>query len=474
MKIDAGGATLLPGLADSHCHPFEVGWLKRSVDLRGTANITAVRLRLATKVRRAQPREWVVGMGWDQEAFPAKLFPSRSDIDDMTLENPVILSRVCGHVGLVNSRAIEALGLETQRGEEYERGPDGKLTGIIKEGALVDAYARLPDKTVAACMNDLLSAEVEAVRSGLCTLHCIVSPDGYREELEALAGLKVDDKLSLRYRVYMPPEAIPYVEEKKVKRVLNDDRARINGVKLYADGSLGARTAALREPYTDDPGNTGLLRYADEELAALVEKADSMGYQVIVHAIGDRAVEQAIGALSVVAGARNLRRHRIEHGSLLPKDLRAEMVKHSIRIAVQPSFISSDKWALARLGEERVNDLYPLKSIMAEGIAASGGSDAPIENINPMIGVWAAMVRAGHAFVERLEGREGLELYTSGSAANGMDDGTDGTIEEGKLANLTLLDSDVSEMHPAMLRKVGVTATIVAGTSVYSSSGEAP
>ena len=256
-ELDAAGGTLLPGLTDSHCHPFELGWLNRNVDLRGTANITALRMRVAARVQRLAPGEWVEGMGWDHEAFVEKRLPSRSDLDDISRNNPVILGRVCGHIGLLNSKAIEALGLGTAQGPEYERDGRGALTGIVKENALVAAYAAVPGRSAAGCAADLAAVEFEAAKKGLTCLHTIMSPDGYREELEALLLLAAEDKLLLRHRAYVPPAALGLVAGANEK--LRGSRARINGVKLFADGSLGARTAALREPFAHDRVNCGLL-----------------------------------------------------------------------------------------------------------------------------------------------------------------------------------------------------------------------
>lgn len=465
VRLDAANGTLLHGLVDSHCHPFEVGWLRRNVDLRGTGNITALRMRIAARIQRANPGEWVTGMSWDHEAFPDRKLPSRKDIDDLSPNNPVILGRVCGHIGLANTRAIRALGLENAQGPEYDRDETGKLTGIIRERALVDAYSRMPGQSVADCMADLSVVEFEAAKSGLTCLHSILSPDGYREELDALLQLAVEGRLLLRHRVFVPPEALGRVKEDNAK--LRGSRARINGVKLFADGSLGARTAALREPYSDDPGNTGLLRYSGEELAEIVDKADSAGVQVIVHAIGDAAVEQAIGALSRVAGSGNPRGHRIEHASLLPRDLRGKVRKHGIRLAVQPSFIVSDTWGERRVGAERLRDLYPLKSILTDGIVASGGSDSPVESLSPILGMWAAVAGRASESSELLDLASAVDMYTMKADANGID--KPWVPSEGSAAELTLLDSDVRGMHPALLRKVSVAATLVGGELAYSS-----
>jgi len=465
VVIEANGGSLHPGFVDSHCHPFEYGWLKRSVNLLGVANTTGMRLRVLGGIQRVKPGEWVSGMGWDQEIFPGRSMPSRTDIDDISQENPVVLSRVCGHIGLLNSRAIEVLGFENRAGEEYGRDERGVLTGIVRERALEEVYGKIP-KSAERSAADLQSVEAEAARLGLTTLHCIVSPGGYREELDALAALGTSGSLSLAYRVYVPPEALGHIESTGTWKRLAGPRLRINGVKIYADGSLGARTAALREPYSDDPSNRGILRYTDQGLVDLVEVIDAKGMQVVVHAIGDRAVEQATDALARVAGANNPRRHRIEHASLLPRDLRSKMARHGIRAAVQPLFITSDSWAIGRLGEERVHDLYPLKSMLADGIVASGSSDSPVESMNPILAMWAAMTRGGADSTEILTFAEALSIYTTNGRSNGFDSAEG--LSEGSPANLTLLDSDAGVMHPALFRKAGVLATLVDGVAVHS------
>ncbi len=469
QTLDANGGSIFPGLTDTHCHPFGYGWLKRNVDLRGSSNVTGLRLRLQARVKRTPPGEWVTGMGWDNEAFPDGKMPNRTNIDDLSPRNPVSLSRVCGHIVLLNTRAVEALGLGEARGPEYERDSAGELTGIVKERALSKVFSALP-RSAEACAADLLGVEVEAMRFGLTKLHCIISPEGYKEELSAMGSLHRTGSLSLRYRIYIPPEAIGYVEEEGLRRKLNDERVRMNGVKIYADGSLGARTAALREPYADDPTNSGILRYTDSQLQSVVQDSDSAGYQVIVHAIGDRAIEQALGAISMISGPGNVKRHRIEHASLLPKDLRSKMSKYGIRATVQPAFITSDTWAVARLGEERARELYPLRSMIGEGIICSGSSDAPVETLSPIVGAWSAIVRAGSTPEESLTLEQSIGLYTDNANSNGLDDSFG--MVDGSPADLTIMDSDVTGMHPALFRKVGVVATLVGGSVVHSYLGE--
>lgn len=471
LEIDAKGGTVLPGLIDTHCHPFELGWARRNVDLRGTTSITSLRLRLFARAQRSAPGTWIFGRGWDQESFAEGRLPSREDIDDVTPSNPAVLVRVCGHVALLNSRAIEALGLESAMGQEFQRDSAGRLTGIVKEAALDSVFSSVPREGAKSAEEDIIAAEHEAAKSGLTELHCIVSPDDYRDELVALCRLSAEGGSLLRLRVYVPPDSLDYIAEEGIREKLAGDAVRLNGVKIFADGSLGARTAALREPYSDDRTTSGILRYTDEQMKEIVEKVDRMGYQAIVHAIGDRAVEQAVEAIASVAGTKNERRHRIEHASLCPKDLRSKMRKHSICATIQPHFVISDSWARRRLGEERLRDLYPFSSMLKEGIVASGSSDAPVETVSPLIGMWAAMVRADYSHEERLTLDEAIAAYTANAAYNGLDEYSLGAVREGMLADLTVLDSDVSGMHPAMFRKVGVAATVVGGELVHSYEG---
>ncbi|HXW38033.1 MAG TPA: amidohydrolase, partial [Nitrososphaerales archaeon] len=439
-RIDAGGCTLLPGMMDSHCHPFELGRMRRVVDLRGSASINTMKLRLDARVRTARPGEWIVGRGWDQEAFGEGRYPNRRDIDEVTKSNPAILSRVCGHVALLNSLAIKTLGLDSERGVGYEVDSTGELTGILKEVALSHAYQRMPEPALESTAADLAAADYEASRAGLTTLHCIVSLSNFRNELLAIASSADAGRLTTRLRVYVPPEAVSYLRESGLGGRLSGDHVRVKGVKIFADGSLGARTAALREPYSDDPDNDGILVHTDEELAGLVEDADDAGYQAMIHAIGDRAVEQAIGAIAKLG--KSDKRHRIEHASLAPPDLRSKMKRHSIPAAVQPLFIVSDTWATARLGEERAEHLYPLKSMLREGIMVGGSSDAPVESISPVLGVWAAMARSRPGDGESLSVHEATGLYTGGSAYLGDDEKELGLLAPGSLADLVLLDTD--------------------------------
>ena len=473
--IDARGGTVLPGLIDTHCHLVALGSMRRILDLTGTSNVTALRLRLFAKANKAPPGEWVMGRGWDQEGFTERRYPSRDDIDDLTRDNPVILTRVCGHVALLNTVAMNRLEIDeaaaNEAGRIFDRDESGRLTGIIRERAVEEALGGIrpwDDEVIEA---DILAGEYEAAKSGLTSLHCILSSN-YEQELRAFLSLHSKRKLALRYRIYLPAAGLKRLEGPEFGQPDEDDgMLKILGVKVFADGSLGARTAALREPYSDDPTNSGILRYTGGQLEEILGKAHSLGKQVLIHAIGDAAVSQAIDAIVSVTRGKNEWRHRIEHCSLCTAETMERLKEAGIGVSVQPHFAISDTWASERLGERRIKWLYPLKSLLRNGVTASGGSDAPVEPVSPILGMWAAMVGANYSAEERLDIKEALRLYTINAAFNGFNEGNLGEIREGFLADLTILDSDIRDIHPAMLRKVGVAATVVNGRVAYSYEG---
>src|SRR5712692_8905729 len=247
--IDARGGTVLAGLIDTHCHPVALGSMRRILDLTGTSNVTALRLRLFAKLNKAPPGEWVIGRGWDQESFAERRYPSRDDIDDLTRNNPVLLTRVCGHVALLNSVAMNQLGIDegavSEEGRVFDRDSRGRLTGLIKERAVEEALGGIRPWNTEVIEADILAGEYEAGRNGLTSLHCILSSN-YEEELRAYLSLQRRGKLALRYRIYIPAAGLRRLEEPEFSQS-DGEMLEILGVKVFADGSLGARTAALRE-----------------------------------------------------------------------------------------------------------------------------------------------------------------------------------------------------------------------------------
>lgn len=458
-EIDLSYCTLLPGMIDTHCHPFELGQAKKTLDLRGITSIESLRLKLMSYKLRKKHGEWLLGRGWDHEIFREKRFPTRYDIDDITTENPVFLKRICGHVALLNSTAIEKLKLGNISNEFIEKDSQGRLSGIIKESALDMVSKIIKISSRESCLDDFVEAENEAFKAGIAELNCILSPENYREELEAIKYLKETGNLGIKLRIYLPINAL---NDKEVfSSFKNDDMARINGFKIFADGSLGARTAALREPYSDDKSNSGILRYSDREMKEIVQMVDSLEMQAIIHAIGDRAIEQAVDAISSL-GKKESSKHRIEHASLTPKDLINEISDKGIRLSVQPHFVVSDTWAKERLGE-RINDLYRFRTFLHEGIITSAGSDAPVEPINPMLGIWAAVERSHLPKEERITVNEAIDMYTRFGAVNSLDQ-LDHSFED-----FVIYDTDFEQAHHSIIRQAKPILLVVSGRVVFSS-----
>jgi predicted amidohydrolase YtcJ len=240
---------------------------------------------------------------------------------------------------------------------------------------------------------------------------------------------------------------------------------RIGGIKVFLDGSLGARTAALGHPYDDDPSSSGMLTTSREQLLNLIKRAGETGLQLCLHAIGDKAVQLGVETLNEALGPRDCQksRHRIEHASLLSPDLIKNMANLGLVASVQPRFIYSDSWAEQRLGKNRIRYLYPFKSMLRAGIHLAAGSDSPSDEPSTAEGLWSAVSRPGLSPSERLTPSETLTCYTQGAAYASFSEKDEGTLDAGKWANLTILDHDPFECAPEMLRKLRVVQTIVRG-----------
>jgi predicted amidohydrolase YtcJ len=311
----------------------------------------------------------------------------------------------------------------------------------------------------------LLACE-EMVKQGITTAHWIVST---ASELRALHQLKNRGLLPLRIYVMIPVERLDNLTRLGLTTGFGDDMLRIGSVKLLLDGSLGGRTAALKQPYSDAPNTSGMLLYSKRRLEALVKKAHEANLQLAIHAIGDKAIEMALDALEKVTKKteKDHYRHRVEHVSVLNLELISRIGRTGALASVQPHFVVSDFWITSRLGKTRVRWAYAFRSLQEAGVKVTGGSDAPVEPISPMLGVYASV--AGRADSrERLSVDEALKLYTMNAAHCSFEENLKGSIEVGKLADLTVLSHDPYHIPPEKLKDVKVDMTIVNGIPVYA------
>ena len=465
--IDLKGATVLPGFIDCHTHLVEYGLSLRRMDLRDVRSIEDIKKRILAKL--GEDAHWIVGLGWDQEKFAERRYPTRRDLDEVTRDKPILLRRICGHICVVNSAALALANITSMtpdpEGGMIDRDTLGEPTGILRETAVELVERKIPDPTPAEYESATLAACRKAAEAGLTTVHCIVGSD---IELRTLLRLKNERRLTVRFYLLIPVSQLNAAKKLGVVTGFGDKWIRFGAVKIFTDGSLGARTAALEQPYQDDPENKGVAIYSQGKLDEIVADAHASGFQVAVHAIGDRATRMALESLGKVnhgTGQRHLR-HRIEHASVLNRELIRRLKRTEVIVTVQPHFVVSDFWVDQRLGPERARFTYPFRSLLGAGLVVVGSSDCPVEPLSPLTGIGAAVDRDGP---EAVVADDAVLLYTRNAAYASFEEHLKGTIAPGKYADLVVLEKDPCSVHPREISAIRVLMTIVGGRVVYRS-----
>lgn len=466
--LDLRGATVLPGFIDCHIHLIEYGLGMKNLDLRAAVSIKQLKERVSARARDAS--FWILGRGWDQEKLAEGRYPTRQDLDEASPHKPVLLRRVCGHICVVNSLALQSAGIGAATPDPesgiIDRDPSGEPTGILRERA-VDLVERIiPDPDSNEYETATLAACRKAVEAGLTSVHCILSSE---KELRALLNLRMKGLLPLRFYVFVPPELMRLAIELGLRTGFGDEWVRLGGVKIFTDGSLGARTAALQDPYHDDHANRGVTIYNQDDLDSLLLEAQRADMQAAVHAIGDRAITMAIESLRKAKAPENGKdlRHRIEHASVLNPNLIKAMKDSDLIASIQPHFVVSDFWVSQRLGEERTRFTYAVRSLLKAGLMTVAGSDCPVEPLAPLSGIAAAVNRSD---IEEAVGiLEAVALYTRNAAFASFDEDVKGTITPGKYADLVIIDRDIRKIRPSEFESAKVLMTMVDGKIVYSS-----
>jgi predicted amidohydrolase YtcJ len=463
-KKNLHGKVVLPGFCDSHIHLLGYGMLLRTLDLSKTRSIEEIKKRVATTSSQESRDKWILGRGWDDEKIREHRYPDRHDLDQAT-SHAVLLKRVCGHVAVANSKALSIAGIGDDtpdpRGGVILRDSNGKPNGVLKERAI-----ELVEKVVPQFVHETRKAIVLASRKlaklGITSLHCIVSD---LNELIELRRLKRKGEIPQSIYAIVPLTLLDQLTALGLATERGEEGFRIGGLKLYLDGSLGARTAALNAPYNDDPDSNGMLTMTKEDLERVAVKAKEAEFQLCIHSIGDRAVDLAIQVFDRSFGARHCKRlrHRIEHASLVAKDSILKMRRLGIIASVQPRFVYSDSWARERLGSVRLRNLYPFASMSREGIVLAGGSDCPVEDPNPFEGIWSAVARPGLDRREALTVSQALAAYSRDGAYASFCEDQRGTLEPGKTADMVVVDRDPFECTPDSLRETRILETIIGG-----------
>lgn len=466
--INANGKTVIPGFVDCHVHMTSFGRFLQTLDLRAVTSIKELQEKLRAYSEKNPGKSWILGGRWDQEKFVEGRYPTRWDLDEAVADKPVFLTRVCGHVAVANSLALEKAGITGEtvvRGGSVDLDDAGKPSGILRENAMELVWKAVPKSSFEELEEACLLASTRAVKAGITCVHWIVDS---AEEIRVIQKLYRVGKLPLRVYLGVPAELLDRLVDLGLCSGFGDDMVKIGFVKIFADGSLGARTAALKEPYFDKPESCGMLVCRQRKLDNLILRAHVAGLQVAVHAIGDFAVECVLKAYSRAFKrfSRGDHRHRIEHCSVLNPKLIRQMKRLGLIASVQPHFVFSDFWITDRLGEARARWAYPFKTLLREGVTVVFGSDCPVEPIEPLRGIWAAVARKSFS-EESLSLEEALRCYTLSGACASFDEDKRGSISVRKLADLVILSEDLTSVPPEKIKDVDVDFVLVNGKVVY-------
>jgi len=484
--LDLKGKVVLPGFIDVHTHPALYGIsVVFDVDCSQTRSITEIIDVIGKKATQSAKGSWLRAYGYDDHRLTEQRHPTRWDLDKAAPENPVILRRVCGHMIVCNSLALEALKVtrETRdpQGGVIDRDPaSGEPTGLLREKASESALNAIPEYSMEEIKNGLEQAFKDLLTWGITTVH---EAEAAPRFVQAYQELKAEGKLAIRVNLLIPNEhsdedLLSSIARLGIRGGFGNEWLKVTGIKFFADGSLGGHTAALNEPYVDEPENYGVLRVDPTVLKEQATKAHENGFQICIHAIGDKAIDVALDAIeeALKRNPKQDHRHRIEHcGLCTPKQLQ-RMKQLRVCASASTSFLSSSAlgdMSLKALGPERMEWYYPHRSFVEYGITSAEGSDlGAAASANPLVGIYTLVTRKstqGKVFGANqgttLE--EAVRSYTTNAAHLGFDENDRASIQEGKLADLAILSGDPFSSSTDRIKDIKVDITIVGGQIRY-------
>jgi len=473
LLVDLEGLTVMPGFIDVHMHLDMLAVSLNSIDLRGVESIESLKKRLREHYEKHLDSAWIIGRGWDQELFKEGRWPSRFDLDEAVSDKPVLLERVCGHAAVVNTKALNIVcsNIDVSRDPNFLRSKDGSLTGVIVEDA-VKLFREYYQSSFSEMLKALDNSLKYTASLGVTTIG-FMSCDA--TSLRLLQILKESRRLPVKVRVYLKDTLVHTLSSLGMRRGFGDDTLKIMGVKIFADGSLGARTAWLSEAYSDLQETCGMPTIKEEKLKEIIYECHKAGLQLAVHAIGDKAIDTVIGSFRLIGNEFSNYRHRIEHASVLRPEQIEKIAKLGLLTAVQPHFIISDWWAVKRVGEKRASWLYPFKSLIENQVKIGFSTDCPVEPLNPWETVYAAISRGKREGIElskytsdeALALPEALHYYTKGAAYFFFEEENTGALEPGKYADFIALDKDPFEVSLDELLSIKTLLTVISGRVVY-------
>ncbi len=485
--VDLDGHFVMPGFNDAHLHLADAGVTKLSLDLTGVKSLDELRERLAKKVEQSGPTEWIVGAGWDETLWPVKAVPVRWDLDEVSGDHPVFLMRIDGHIAVANTRALQLasinLASRDPMGGHIDRNENGEPTGILRETAKDAVLDVMPKPN-----HDQRRQGLELALADLAE-HGITSAQDYSplwENFEIYEEMEKEGKLTVRITEWLPfDDSLDELNQKRNSHPLSDLMLHTGMLKAFMDGSLGSRTAAMLEPYADDPKNSGIPRYDPAKLNDMAKERVLAGFQLGFHAIGDKGVQMALDAFAEaekaardahVKGAAGTDefRLRVEHAQVTTPQQIVRFAQLKAVASMQPSHLLTDmRWAQDRLGAKRAATSYAWLAFLNRNVPLAFGTDYPVEPVTPFRGLYAAVTRKSEDgkqeyFPEqRLTMDQAIHAYTVGSAYAQFEEKEKGKIVEGMLADFVVLDRDITVMSPEKLLGAKVLRTVVGGKTVY-------
>ena len=489
--LDLHGQFVMPGFNDAHLHLASAAYVQLHVNAEGAKSLAEFQQRIRARLQDYQPGEWIVVDGWDHTLWTVKKFPTRQDLDAVSTKNPIIASRIDGHVAVVNSLALRMSDLTAKTpdppGGRIERDPKtSEPTGMLDEDAAMNLVSKLvPDYSQAqrsAAFEKLFNSISQVGVTSVQDNSVIVAKDSDNfgwENFLVYRELQRAGKLNLRITEWLPFEVdLARLQQMRRDGGTTDPWLKTGSLKEVLDGSLGARTAAMLAPYSDDPNATGIMRIPSDKLKAFAIERDRDAFQLAFHAIGDRANHIALDTFAAVIAANGQRdrRDRVEHAQIVAPDDFAQFANMNIIASMQPAHLLTDqRWATDRIGPRRILGAYAWRSMERAGVHLAFGTDFPVEAINPLRGIYSCVTRElpqggpGHGWQpeEKLNMHDCLSDYTVGSAYAEFEEKTKGKIAVGMLADFVVFPQDLNKIPPQQLLTLPVTMTIAGGRIVY-------
>ena len=491
--IDLKGKMMIPGMADAHLHLYAYCQNLTFVDLSKVHNINEMINLMKEKVKNVKKGDWVKGVNFDQSKWKENRFPTLEEMDSISKDNPIIIKRCCLHAVVANSKALKMAGI----GKNYQAGSggiveldkDGIPNGILREQSTKVFDDILPDplKDIEVQKRIMQNVLNDMSSKGITTIHTYAAKIWqYNEDINIYKNFEKEGKLPLRVTVCIDELFEPEI---LTKEKLNNPyrKVQLGAYKIFSDGSMGSRSAALKKPYSDDPQNSGFMLFTQEELNNKILTGYEHGLQPAIHAIGDRALDMTLAAIEYTLKTtkekgmtdeeqKNRLPFRIIHVQMIDDDLLERMKKLPLVLDIQPIFLCTDlHWIEDRIGKERLKGSFALKTMEKAGLIQTGGSDCPVETYEPLKGIYAAVTRQdmegypteGFLPEERLSVYEALCMYTKNVPYATGQESVLGTLEIGKFADLTVLEKNLFKIDKKEIKDIKVEQTYVAGNCVF-------